>query len=508
MLGPPRSPLGRAAAAIRGARWRWWATFAALFVMTSAWSLATPLMASPDEPAHTVKAAAVVRGQFYGTPARPTSAGASPYITVRVPAVFASTGTLPGCYAFKAAVPASCAPALRPGGPVVKVETPAGRYEPIYYLAVGLPSLVWRSAVGIRLMRLVGALVCCAFLASAFESARAARSRWGVAGVAAACTPMALFLAATVNPSGLEIASAVCMWASGLALVLGHDHAAPAGRLVARLGLSSCVLVQVRSLSLLWTALIGLAFLAVARKERLLELVRRTDVRVWLGIFAVSVVFAGVWLLAFSPLAQIPTPPAHQLSGTTVLETSIGKFDLLVREMIGVLGWTDTFPPALTFYGWLVVVGLVLGLGLSRAGARVWGCAAAVTAVTVALPVILESSQANRYGFVWQGRYTLPFAVGIPILAGMAVPDDLAERLGRRGPWSVAAVLVVAQGAMFVVALRRYTVGLAGPLDPFGGRWHPPLGSVTVTVVFGLALLAFGALVALPDGSAARAPER
>lgn len=508
MLAALRPPLGRAVAVMGAARWRWWATFAALFVMAAAWSLATPLMASPDEPAHTVKAAAVVRGQFYGTPARPTSAGASPDVAVHVPAVFASTGTLPGCYAFKADIPASCAPALRPGGPVVKVQTPAGRYEPLYYLAVGLPSLIWRSAIGIRLMRLVGALVCCAFLASAFESARATRSPWAVVGVAAACTPMAVFLAATVNPSGLEIASAVCLWTSGLALVLADDVGRSSGRLVTRLGLSAGVLVQVRSLSLLWTALIGLALLAVATRERLVELARRTDVRVWAGVFAACVVFAGVWLLAFQSLAQIPTPPAHPLGGAAVLETSIGKFDLLVREMIGVLGWTDTFPPAPTFYGWLVVVGVLLGLGVSRAPTRVWACTAAVLAITVALPVILEASQANRYGFVWQGRYTLPFAVGVPILAAMAVPADLADRLGRRPLWLLVAVVAVAQGAMFVVALRRYTVGLAGPLDPFTGRWHPPFGSVAVTVVFGLALLAFAAVVALPDGRGRHARER
>ncbi|HUY65003.1 MAG TPA: DUF2142 domain-containing protein [Acidimicrobiales bacterium] len=140
---------------------RWWTTLAVLFAMTAAWSLATALMASPDEPAHTIKAAAVARGQFFGTPAPPTAGGPSPDVAVRVPDVFAAAVELPGCYAFHPDVDASCAPALHPVTAVVTVDTPAGRYEPLYYFVVGLPSLFLSSASGIRLMRLVGGLLCC-----------------------------------------------------------------------------------------------------------------------------------------------------------------------------------------------------------------------------------------------------------------------------------------------------------------------------------------------------------
>ena len=504
----PGSSLGRAVGSMLGDRWRWWATFVVLVLLTGLWSLATPLMASPDEPAHTVKAAAVVRGELYGTPARPTRAGISPFVRVRVPEVFADTNELPGCYATKQYVAASCAPGLRPRTKTVTVETPAGRYEPLYYLVVGLPSLLWRSSAGVRLMRLVSALVCSAFLASAFESARTRRSRYAVLGVAAACTPMVVLLAGTVNPSTLEIAAAVCLWSSGLAVVLDDGPGVAHGRLVTRMGLSACVLVQVRSLSLLWTALVGLALLAVARRERLVELIRRTDVRVWGALFAASTVFALVWLFAFHPLTQIPTPPPHARPATAVLASSVGKFDVVVREMIGVAGWTDVFPPAPTFYGWLVVVAVLLGLGLARARIRLMAVTAAVVLGTAIIPVVLEASQAARIGYVWQGRYTLPLAVGIPVLAAMAVPEDLAQRIGERVPVALAVVVVVAQAAMFVVALRRYSVGIYGPLDFFSGPWQPPLGAALVTALFGLGLLGYGLLVGLPPRHGAPRSER
>lgn len=40
----------------------WW-SWGVLWLLASVWALANPLMASPDEPAHVVRAASLVRGQ-------------------------------------------------------------------------------------------------------------------------------------------------------------------------------------------------------------------------------------------------------------------------------------------------------------------------------------------------------------------------------------------------------------------------------------------------------------
>ncbi len=465
--------------------------------MAAMWSLATPLMASPDEPAHTIKAAAVARGQFFGEPFPEIHGMVNSDVWVRVPRVFDDTNLLPGCFAFRPTQPASCSPALTDTTAVGKAHTGAGRYEPLYYFVVGLPSLVFTSGFGIHLMRLVSAALCCAFLAAAVESARRRARAFAPLGVAVACTPMVLFLSSVVNPNGLEIAAAVCLWASGLAVV-DADPAEPVGRLVTRLGLSAAVLVQVRSLSLLWTALIGVALLVVAGRRRIVELARRTDVRVWGAVFAASTVFALAWLVVYDPLAQIPTPPPHPLSSAAVLETSIGKADGLLHQMVGVVGWIDTQPPTLTYAGWLVALGGVVLVGMAVARRRRWATLAVLVVATVAIPVILESSQANKIGFVWQGRYTLPLAVGIPILAAMSMPDDLGARIGRRVAPALAVVVVLAQGAMFLDALRRYMVGVNGPLLPFSGRWQPPLGGAAVTALFLVALLGYGVVLTAP----------
>src|SRR6516165_5318521 len=60
-----------------------------------AWSIATPLMAAPDEPAHAINAAAVVRGEV-DVAEHPTMVG--PVGVVRVPAWVASTNSLAGTF--------------------------------------------------------------------------------------------------------------------------------------------------------------------------------------------------------------------------------------------------------------------------------------------------------------------------------------------------------------------------------------------------------------------------
>src|ERR1039458_7331411 len=63
----------------------WIRCFLVLFVLCTAWCLATPLGGAPDEPAQIVKAAATVRGEIIGQPVRGEHAATRSF---RVPAVF------------------------------------------------------------------------------------------------------------------------------------------------------------------------------------------------------------------------------------------------------------------------------------------------------------------------------------------------------------------------------------------------------------------------------------
>jgi hypothetical protein len=106
---------------------------------------------------------------------------------------------------------------------------------------------------------------------------------------------------------------------------------------------------------------------------------------------------------------------------------------------------------------------------------------------------VLEAWGARQYGFYWQGRYTLPFAVGVPILAGFALQTDTARRVlrGMLVP-AVGGMVVVAQLLAFYQALRRWSVGADGPvfywLEP---RWTAPVPQWLLIIAYSAAFIAF-----------------
>ena len=102
-----------------------------------------------------------------------------------------------------------------------------------------------------------------------------------------------------------------------------------------------------------------------------------------------------------------------------IFEQSIGKlYWSNTREMIGMFGWLDTVTPMATTIFWLVAVGALVLLAII-AGTRRAAWAIGVTlALTYVVPVVIETARASSNNLVWHGRYTLPFAVGIPLLAG------------------------------------------------------------------------------------------
>ena len=89
--------------------------FAVLGTMAVLWSLSTPMMGGPDEPAHAIKAAAVAHGQFNTDVVRKINPGlirSIPITTVRVPRAYAALRSLTKCWLTTLDVPTSCAPAV------------------------------------------------------------------------------------------------------------------------------------------------------------------------------------------------------------------------------------------------------------------------------------------------------------------------------------------------------------------------------------------------------------
>jgi hypothetical protein len=118
-------------------------------------------------------------------------------------------------------------------------------------------------------------------------------------------------------------------------------------------------------------------------------------------------------------------------------------------------------------------------------------------AVVVIVPIVIESAAyGDAGGLSWQGRYTLPIAVGVPILAAFALATTERGRqlVSRRFLLVTGVVLAVAQAFAFAQNLRRYTVGYDGAVQFWKHPdWTPPVSPLLLTILY---LVVIGAFVA------------
>jgi hypothetical protein len=484
------------------------ASFAGFFLLYAAWSIATPLMAAPDEPVQMMKAVAVVHGQLIGS--QPHGAG-SAYTVVRVPSVYAHAGTIPSCFAFKGTQPASCAPPVQGSSDDIPVQIYTGRYPPLYYAIVGLPSLAMSSASGVYAMRLVSAALNALFLAFAVTAVAVwSRSRLLVVGVAVCVTPSALSFGGVVNPSGFEASAAICLWCSALVLALERSTDPPR-LLVALVGLSGCVTVLVRGLSPLWVVMIGVSVAGLAGARPLAELGRRRSVQVAGGAIVLAAVLALLWIVHAHTLDVIPSinpaPPGDSTGQLFVITFEhTGRF---LHEMIGEFGWLDTPAPEATYLAWIGALGLLAAGAVVVSRRRQTAVFLLVVAAAILVPVLISTSQAHKEGYVWQGKDSLPFAVGVPLVAAELLGlSGVLERVRGRLAWCIGMGLAAVSAVTYAGTLRRYAVGLHGPLDFFSGQWRPPLGFVALLLLEVVAAAGTAALLALlvMGGAASPAP--
>ncbi len=497
-----------------------------LFCLCAAWSFATPIGAGQDEPAQLVKAASVARGEFVGsTPSGKSLALAARnglaycrYVkfahvcnravtVVTVPQTFANL-RIPSCYRKRPKVPAGCAQGFSGSGQETIATTYVGRYPPLYYAIVGLPSLAWHSDVAVYLMRLLSGVLSALFVGLALALATVwSRSRLLTLAVAVTATPMVIILGSVVNPSGLEVATAICVWTGGLILVLERASQPPTS-LVTATAAAAAVMVLTRGLSPLWLAVIAV-FLAALAPRSLPTLIRCRSVRVAGVVVIVAGVVAVVYVLDAHALAVLPVGQAIS-AGTPlsrIIELALERTDTLVAQFVGTIGWAETNPPTTVLALWILSATAVVVLALVASRRRQTVVLVALVATSLVLPTALVVSQAHVEGLVWQARDGFPLYAGILLVAGAVagrrwlLDGDVpavappGRSMTRRLGLLVAVAVAVTQFGDFVWALRRYTVGLGAVINPFAhvrDGWSPPVAPLVLVVVAAIVAVAYG----------------
>jgi hypothetical protein len=482
----------------------------------AAWAMSTPIGSGPDEPTSLIHTAAIVRGQLVGAAANPDLQNHTVYTVVHVPATFGVINH--GCYQYRPTMSAQCAaPAVTSNRRTVTVLTLVGHYPPLYYLVAGLPSFLPGGIKAVVAMRLAGAAVAAAFLATALYAVRYwARNRIMLIGLAFAISPMVLYIGSVLNPSAWEVSGSVCLWTLA-AVWLVERASRPPRALIWASCLSTCVLIQTRPASLAWPFVISavLAFFLLGRNFRGAVGTLWTGVRIatqkWermvMGaLLTLSAVFTVVWLFAVNPFLQVGVNfPAPGTPYSKLLSRSIGYMPMYLNQAVGNFSWLDTPLPSSVTHFWYLSVAVLLLAALIVGS---WADRLAVMAMMVvsfAIPVLGTLADVHRRGFSSQGRYFLPVFVGLPIVAAAALGRNQkpglptraahgqatrADPLARAGLGGVLALVAAAQVIAMGSALRRFMVGTNGPLLPTAtgrGSWHPPIPGTALDVIVLLA---------------------
>lgn len=458
--------------------------FALIALLTSAWSLATPLMAFPDEPSHTIKAAAVARGQFTIQEGQSYGHG----IHVGVPSYIANLSAQT-CTAFRRDVTASCAPPIPMDDNYLTIGvTSAGLYNPSYYWLVGLPSLFFTGEPAVLAMRVISAILSSVFLAAGLTAlTRMRRPKWPVAAACVALTPMVLFMCSGINPNSIEIAATMAAFCGLLVCLERVRHLNDVRPAILTVGISAIVLANTRNVSLVWLLVAFSVAVTFFGFRHLGLLLRNRLVLVTLGVTIVGVALGLAWivLMMFAPgsTAAAPEGIINIVEGVRPDQAFVTMMDRsfdFVTQYIGVMGWLEVPAPQAVLQFWsLLLMAATLLPFLTRPRRVAAGFWVALLGLAV-VPALIQASLIGTVGYIWQGRYNLPLFMVAVIAAGVAVrfrqfPADGGHR-------SLVRVLIVAGSVAhaytFMNALRRYVVGLNDKgnwqIMITNPEWQPP----------------------------------
>ncbi|MBT8225947.1 MAG: DUF2142 domain-containing protein [Dactylosporangium sp.] len=471
--------------------------------MGAAWATAAPYNGVADEINHAQHAAGVGRGEFIPVKASQAE-GAGAFHHVK-----AGLTKTDLCWQGIPRESADCAAEPDGDQTLVRVHSYAGRYPPAYYAVVGWPLALWPGWGGVLTARLLSAALVSLFLAFAAHALlRWLRHPMMTAAVLVAITPITLHFAGSINPAALEIAAGLALFAGLVALLFPREPVAPRAALVLA-GISAITLVIVRPFGPLWAFVIFGVLLVPSSRAVLRRVFALPMVRLWVAGLAAACVAALTWIVLMGTGERGWVSPVDLSTIGALKFELIQRLDEYPRQMVGVLAWLDAPLAGPSYVLWFMAFGLLYCSGLALGTWTQRWRLIVLTLVTFAVPIVGDTLGARTYGLVSQGRYVLPIAVGLPVLAAYALGDRAVFVGGaaRSVTRLLAVPLVLIHFGGLINTMIRWQYGIPGfpkaqHIDPFGGDWIPPLGPYLPVA---LGTLAVGLMLAYAWAASAEA---
>ena len=465
---------------------------AATLLVQLAWIWAIPPFRGIDEFDHAYRAASVAEG--YWSPAWADVPGThGSLIPVPVDMVRDAHAV---CASYDYTGPANCRGASAAAQGMVSAASGAARYNPVFYWIVGVPARAATGSEALYLMRATSALLCSLLVGmTAWVIGKWARTRWPFVALTLALTPVTVYGFMLPAPNGVEMVAGLCLWASLLGLASPQARRSSAPTFVVTATVSAIPLVGVRTLGPLWLALVlttGLILAGLRPAVRVAKTHRRLVI-LSSAIVSGTTIAAVMWSLHAR---------SNSLEGMPYVKGNAWKaaatqLPLWFLQSIAAFPTRNEPAPAVVYACGAVSFLAFLAVALVIASPRVRMVLAGLCVISLGVPYAMTVLTYHRVGTAWQGRYGLPLAFGVVMLAGYAW-DSTPVRSRILGPALLSGWLciTVAQTVSPVFVLNRELEGSPMSGDP---RWlQAPTWAVLLVTVLGMCVMALAVRVSTP----------
>jgi hypothetical protein len=459
-----------------------------LFALT--WLVTNPLGAVPDEAAHYIKALGAGEGQLVGSRLKPRQwpTVTKNYVWRNSRAYVLPAQLIPppdvACTKFNPEISAACQKnwpnlLVRKNARIISTE---GNYPPYLYLIPGLFTKMGRTAWdSMMLARLANLLLC--LLLIGFAVALSWDRTFGAAsllGIVLAFTPMCLFLFASANSNGVEIAGAFSMTAGLLAL--GRRSRPPRWYWWSS-ALGASILSLGRTTGVGFAILIFVTMFTLWGWDRVKQLANSVDKSAcWTSATVAAAIIAGVtWELAMDSHPMPSTDLALRAFWPNLI-----RVPPLLYEQVGLFGWLDTAMPRFVYRIWLslifALVGFAFFAGSNRQRFALVTASVSVFVSQEVIGVVILSPT----GFGLQGRHSLAMAIAIPLIASHILltnnTNEWIARFHRITP-VIFCIVGFLQFIGWYANSRRYAVGINGAWIFLKSAQWAPVGGWPVWIV-------------------------
>ena len=386
------------------------------------------------------------------------------------------------CYRFDPERIADCY-SLEPSTAIINTRT-QGAQLPLFYAIAGLPFRFSDRGLSLLLTRVWSGFLAAALIASTVVTARNSEyRRWLLPAILIACTPMVFYISGVMNPSGIEIASALLLWTASISIFCERRLSA---RLLARFALAASILILIRQLGPLWVAVIVSSCVLLSQFERVKELLRDRGFRLSILTVAAAGAFWALWSYSLKPLAISDSGFGVDAPATDVLRMQFGRLWSVMQESVGVFGWLEVRLPLAVYLVWIFGALLFVGFAVVFGSGKFALAPLLVLIGAIVLQTLGEFRTVRELGFMWQGRYSLPLLVGVPLVAALAISRaNPALTVSRLSKWIGGLLLWAMLCLSYFQTERRYMVGASGSLRIWEyGAWSPPIPVMVLLVGF------------------------